>query len=74
MNQEKDLLSAVRELVDAHLDLASFLGMKSEDKLATLCGHKAVLLLGRISSEQKSYAMKRQPFSIYYKKFMLLAI
>jgi hypothetical protein len=30
-------------------DLASFLGMKSEDKLVTLWGHKAVLLLGKIS-------------------------
>ena len=31
---------------------------RGEDKLVTLWGHKAVLLLGKISSGQKSYAMK----------------
>ena len=40
--------------------------MKSEDKRATLCGHKAVALLG-------SHAMKQQPFSIYYEKLEIQA-
>jgi hypothetical protein len=38
-----------RSTVELRPNLASFLGMKSEDKLGTLCGHKAVLLLGKIS-------------------------
>ena len=38
-----------RSAVKLCSDLASFLGMKSEDKLVTLWGHKAVLLLGKIS-------------------------
>ena len=38
-----------RPAIELRPDLASLLGMKSEDKLGTLCGHKAVLLLGRIS-------------------------
>jgi hypothetical protein len=38
-----------RSVVKLCPDLASLLGMKSEDKLVTLCGHKAVLLLGTIS-------------------------
>jgi hypothetical protein len=35
--------------VEFRADLASLQGMKSEDKLVTLCGHKPVVLLGRIS-------------------------
>ena len=31
-----------RSTVELCPDLASFLGMKSKDKLVTLCGHKAV--------------------------------
>jgi hypothetical protein len=31
-----------RSAVELRTDLASLLGMKSEDKLGTLCGHKAV--------------------------------
>ena len=31
-----------RSAVELRPDLASLLGMKSEDKLVTLCGHKAV--------------------------------
>ena len=42
-----------RSAVELRTDLASLLGMKSEDKLVTLCGHKAVLLLGRISFQTK---------------------
>src|SRR5713226_4760840 len=45
--------------------------MKSKDKLATLCAHKAVAPSWRNLSRQKSYAMKQQPFSIYCEKFRL---
>jgi DHA2 family multidrug resistance protein len=45
--------------------------MKSKDKLATLCGHKAVAPSWQNLSSQKSYAMKPQPFSIYCEKLPL---
>src|SRR5713226_1650054 len=45
--------------------------MKSKDKLATLCAHKAVAPSWHDLSRQKSYATKRQPFSIYYEKFRI---
>jgi hypothetical protein len=45
--------------------------MKSQDKLVTLCSHKAVAPSWRVLSRQKSYATKQQPFSIYYEKFGL---
>jgi hypothetical protein len=53
-----------RSAVELRPDLASLLGMKSEDKLVTLCGHKAVAPSWQSLSRQKSYAMKQQPFSI----------
>ena len=43
-------------------NLASFLGMKSEDKLGTLCSHKAVLLLGRISFSTKELCHEATAF------------
>src|SRR5713101_5411192 len=45
--------------------------MKSKDKLATLCAHKAVAPSWHDLSRQKSYATKQQPFSIYCEKFRL---
>src|ERR1700674_3327269 len=45
--------------------------MKSQDKLVTLCSHKAVAPSWQNLSRQKSYAMKQQPFSIYCEKFPL---
>src|SRR6266581_4059996 len=45
--------------------------MKSKDKLVTLCTHKAVAPSWHDLSRQKSYATKRQPFSIYCEKFPL---
>jgi hypothetical protein len=60
-----------RSAVKLRPDLASLLGMKSEDKLRTLCGHKAVAPSWQSLSRQKSYAMKQQPFSIQYEKFGL---
>src|SRR3979490_991515 len=60
-----------RSAVELRADLASLLGMKSEDKLVTLCGHKAVAPSWQDLSRQKSYAMKPQPFSIYCEKFTL---
>jgi hypothetical protein len=47
--QQSTAVAGDRSAVKLRPDLASFLGMKSEDKLVTLCGHKAVLLLGKIS-------------------------
>jgi hypothetical protein len=47
--QQTTAVTGDRSTIELRSDLASLLGMKSEDKLATLCGHKAVLLLGRIS-------------------------
>jgi hypothetical protein len=60
-----------RSAVELRPDLTSLLGMKSEDKLVTLCGHKAVAPSWQNLSRQKSYAMKPQPFSIYCEKFPL---
>jgi hypothetical protein len=40
--QQTTAVTGDRSTVELRPDLASFLGMKSEDKLATLCGHKAV--------------------------------
>jgi hypothetical protein len=51
--QQTTAITANRSAVELRPDLASFLGMKSEDKLVTLCGHKAVLLLGKISFQTK---------------------
>jgi hypothetical protein len=43
-------------------NLASLLGMKSKDKLVTLCGHKAVLLLGTISFQTKELCHEATAF------------
>jgi hypothetical protein len=43
-------------------DLASLSGMKSKDKLVTLCGHKAVLLRGRISFQTKELCHEATAF------------
>jgi hypothetical protein len=51
-----------RSAVELRADLASLLGMKSEDKLVTLCGHKAVLLLGRISFSTKELCHEATAF------------
>jgi hypothetical protein len=53
-----------RSTVKLRPNLTSLLGMKSKDKLVTLCGHKAVAPPWLNLSRQKSYAMKQQPFSI----------
>jgi hypothetical protein len=47
--QQTAAVAGDRSTVELRPNLASLLGMKSEDKLGTLCGHKAVLLLGKIS-------------------------
>ncbi len=47
--QQPTTVAGDRSAVELRPDLASLLRMKSEDKLATLCAHKAVLLLGKIS-------------------------
>jgi hypothetical protein len=40
--QQTTAVTGDRSTVELRPDLASFWGMKSEDKLVTLCGHKAV--------------------------------
>jgi hypothetical protein len=40
--QKSTTIAGDRSTVELCADLASLLGMKSEDKLVTLCGHKAV--------------------------------
>ena len=40
--QQTTAVTGDRSAVELRPDLASFLGMKSKDKLVTLCGHKAV--------------------------------
>src|SRR6266699_7025334 len=69
--QQTTTIAGDRSTVELRADLASLLGMKSEDKLVTLCAHKAVAPSWQDLSRQKSYAMKPQPFSIYCEKFTL---
>jgi hypothetical protein len=40
--QQTTAVAGDRPTVELRADLASLLGMKSEDNLVTLCGHKAV--------------------------------
>jgi hypothetical protein len=62
--EQTTAITGDRSTVKLCPNLASLLGMKSEDKLVTLCGHKAVAPSWQNLSRQKSYAMKQQPFSI----------
>jgi len=46
--------------------------MKSKDKLVTLCGHKAVLLLGTISFQTKELGYEATAFFYLLEKFALV--
>src|SRR6267378_8529206 len=70
--EQSTAVAGDRSAVELRPNLASLLGMKSEDKLITLCGHKAVAPSWQNLSRQKSYAMKQQPFAIYCEKFPLV--
>jgi hypothetical protein len=60
--QQTTAVTGDRSTVKLCPDLASLLGMKSEDKLFTLCGHRLLLLLGRISFQTKELCHEATAF------------
>jgi len=61
--EQTTAIAADRSAIKLGSNLSAFLGMKSEDKLATLCSHKAVLLRGRISFSSKELCHEATAFS-----------
>ena len=56
--EQTTAITGDRSTVELRPNLAALLGMKSEDKLVTLCGHKGCRSFLANLSRQKSYATK----------------